>query len=213
MFLAVNKTKTPPRASQLRITRALPWCFPPIIQSCLPPRLRPPIDNSSTVKLPLSIQWTRAAQCRLPGGISSLLAPSPPPCYLLVSCCLSLYVLAIICQVMGMSYNLPPHKDTGQNRLSPLLQKCRQRQRRQQQCRRRRRRRQCRQQCRQRQHDADNDNNAAADNTALTQTTDDNADNNAATPTMDNNAAMPMMDDDTDDRRQSRQQCCHPDNG
>jgi hypothetical protein len=41
------------------------------------PRLRPPITNPSTVKLP-SIQWTPAPQSCLPGGISSLLAPSPP---------------------------------------------------------------------------------------------------------------------------------------
>jgi hypothetical protein len=90
------------KACQLRITRAPPWCFPPIIQSCLLPRLWPPINNPSTVKLPLSIQLTPTAQCCLPSGISSLLAPSLPPCYLLVPHCLLLYVLAIICLVMGM---------------------------------------------------------------------------------------------------------------
>jgi hypothetical protein len=108
MFLAVGKAKTPPRASQLRITRAPPWCFPPIIQSCLLPRLWPPIDNPLTVYLPLSIQWTPIAQCCLPGGISSLMTPSPPPCYLLGLHCLWLYVLAIICLVVGISHHLPP---------------------------------------------------------------------------------------------------------
>jgi hypothetical protein len=68
---------------RLRITRAPPWCFLPIIQSCFPPRLWPPINNPPAVKLPLSIQWTPTAQCCLPGGISSLLAPSPLPCHLL----------------------------------------------------------------------------------------------------------------------------------
>jgi hypothetical protein len=43
MFLAVDKTKTPLRASQLRITRAPPLCCSPIIKSCIPPRLRPPL--------------------------------------------------------------------------------------------------------------------------------------------------------------------------
>jgi hypothetical protein len=44
------------------------------------PRLRPLINNPSTVKLPLSIQWVPTPQSCLPSGISSLLAPSPP-CY------------------------------------------------------------------------------------------------------------------------------------
>jgi hypothetical protein len=81
--------------------------FSIIIQSCLLPRLRPPIYNPLTIKLPLSIQWTPAAQCCLPGGISSLLAPSPPPCYLLVLRCLSLYVLTIICHAITI---FPPTK-------------------------------------------------------------------------------------------------------
>ena len=63
---------------RLRITRAPPWYFQTIIQSCLLPWLWPPITNPLTVKLPLSIQWTLALQSCLPGGISSLLAPSPP---------------------------------------------------------------------------------------------------------------------------------------
>ncbi len=66
---------------RLQVSRASPWYFPPISQSCPLPRLRPPITNPSTVKPPLSIQWTTAPQCCLPGGISSLLTPSPsPPC-------------------------------------------------------------------------------------------------------------------------------------
>jgi hypothetical protein len=36
-----------------------------------------PHYNPSTVKLLIFIRWTPAAQCCLPGGISSLLAPSP----------------------------------------------------------------------------------------------------------------------------------------
>jgi hypothetical protein len=51
MFLEVNKTKNPPRAYQLRISRAPPWCFLSIIQSCLPPRLRPPINNPLSVSI------------------------------------------------------------------------------------------------------------------------------------------------------------------
>jgi hypothetical protein len=94
------------------ITTAPPWCFLPIIQSSLPPRLWPPINNASTVKLPLSIQWTPATKCCLPGSISSLLAPSPSSCYLLESRCLLLYVLAITCHVVGTSHHLPPHKNT-----------------------------------------------------------------------------------------------------
>jgi hypothetical protein len=81
--------------------------FSVIIQSCLPPRLRPPINNPSTVKLPLSIRGTPTTQCCLPGVISSLLAPSLPPCYLLVLRCLLLYVLAIICHVVTI---FPPTK-------------------------------------------------------------------------------------------------------
>ncbi len=106
----MDKTKTPPRASQTENNyhRAPLWCFPPIIQSCLPPRLRPPITNPSTVKLPLSILWTPLAQCCLPGSISSLLAPSPPPCYLLGLRCLLLYVLAMVCPVVEISHHLPP---------------------------------------------------------------------------------------------------------
>ncbi len=121
---------------RLQITRAPPWCFPPIIQSCLPPWLRPPINNPSTVKLPLSIQWTPTAQCCLPGGNSSLLAPFPPPCYLLGMRCLSLYVLVIVCPVVGISHHLSPKcKYTGWSRLSPTTQQQRQQQHRWRQCR------------------------------------------------------------------------------
>ncbi len=56
--------------------RAPPWYFPPKNQSCLPPKIRPPITNPSTVKFPLTIQWTPTAQFFLPSGISSLTAPS-----------------------------------------------------------------------------------------------------------------------------------------
>jgi hypothetical protein len=38
-----------------RITRAPPWCFLPMIHSCLTSRLCPQINNPSKVKLPLSI--------------------------------------------------------------------------------------------------------------------------------------------------------------
>jgi hypothetical protein len=36
------------------------------------------------------------------------MASSPPPCYLLGSRCLLLYVLAIFCLVVGISHHLPP---------------------------------------------------------------------------------------------------------
>ncbi len=104
---------------RLQLIRAPPWCFLPIIQSCLPPRLQPPINNPSTVKLPSSIQWTPTTQCCLSGGISSLLAPSPPPCYLLGLRCLLLYVLAIVCPVVGISHHLPPHTNTQNEADSP----------------------------------------------------------------------------------------------
>ncbi len=97
----MDKAKTPPRACQTQnINRAPPWYFPQIMQSCLSPRLQPPINNPLTVKLSLSIPWTPTAQCCLPSVISSLLEPSPPPCCLLGLGCLLLYVLAIICHVL-----------------------------------------------------------------------------------------------------------------
>ncbi len=87
LYVGIQSFATKPELLQgllrLQITTAPPWYFPSIILSCLSPWLRPPITNPSTVKLPLSIQWTPAAQCCLLGGISSLLAPSPSPCYLL----------------------------------------------------------------------------------------------------------------------------------
>ncbi len=60
----------------LNITRAPPWCFPPIIQSCLWPRIRPPINNPPTVKLPTSCQRTLPAWWCLLGGTRSLIGPS-----------------------------------------------------------------------------------------------------------------------------------------
>jgi hypothetical protein len=77
-FRRVTNPKLIRELLRLQVSRALPWYFPPINQSCLLPRLRSPFTNPSTVKPPLSFQWMPAPQCRLLGGISSLLAPSPP---------------------------------------------------------------------------------------------------------------------------------------
>jgi hypothetical protein len=73
-----DKAKISPSILSGQITRAPPWCFLSKIQSFLPTRLRPPITNMPKVELPMSIQWTPAPQCCLPGNFSSLLAPSPP---------------------------------------------------------------------------------------------------------------------------------------
>ncbi len=164
MFLASDKAKTLPRASQLRITRAPLWCFPPKICSCLPPRLRPSITNPPKVKLPLSIQWTPAAQCCLSGGISSLLAPSPPPCYSLGLRCLLQYVLATICPVVGISHHSPPSSQIQRTKqtLPPTLET---------------QMMTAQLTMMQRSSDADNDADVNADNNNATQMTNDDTDN------------------------------------
>jgi hypothetical protein len=82
LYIGIQNFVTNPKLVRgllrLQVSRAPPWYFPPINQSCLLPSLRPPITNPSSVKPPLSIQWTPVPQCCLPGSISSLLAPSPP---------------------------------------------------------------------------------------------------------------------------------------
>jgi hypothetical protein len=107
----------------------------------------------------------------LPGSISSLLAPSPPPCYLLGLCCLLLCVFAIIYNVVGISNHLPSPKNM-QDKVdsSPHLS------------------------------NADNnnadykntDNNSAgddADDNAATEMKDNDADDSTAAQTTDNNTA------------------------
>ncbi len=47
--------KLPQGLLRLQVTRAPPWYFPPINQSCLSPRLWPHITNPLKVKPPLSI--------------------------------------------------------------------------------------------------------------------------------------------------------------
>jgi hypothetical protein len=50
--------------------------FSPKFQSCLSPRLQPPINNPPRLKLPSSCWTTLSAQCCLPGGTISLFEPS-----------------------------------------------------------------------------------------------------------------------------------------
>jgi hypothetical protein len=60
----------------LEITRAPPWCFPHKIQSCLLPRLCPPINNPPKFKLLLSCQTILSAWWHFPGSTSSLFRTS-----------------------------------------------------------------------------------------------------------------------------------------
>jgi len=59
--------------------RAPPWWNPPIIGSCLSPRLRPPIEYPPVVKVS-STCW-----CRLPGVLVPALGLTPLACFFLIS--------------------------------------------------------------------------------------------------------------------------------
>jgi hypothetical protein len=60
----------------LQINSTPPWCFWLKFQSCLSPRLRPPINNLPKLKLLSSCLMTLSALCCLPGGTSSFFGPS-----------------------------------------------------------------------------------------------------------------------------------------
>ncbi len=69
---------------------------PPIIRSCLPLRLQPPIEYPPVVKLPSTCWRVLATYCCLPGGTSSLSKTRPLACIFSISLALRCLLLMSI---------------------------------------------------------------------------------------------------------------------
>ncbi len=105
---------------RLNITRAPPWYFPPIFQSCLLPRLWPPLIICQQFSFHLPSDGPQLLNVAFP----AVLVPSwhPPLLHAICLNCAACPCLFLPSSAMSWEYHtiFPPHKDTGQIRLSPL---------------------------------------------------------------------------------------------